>query len=129
MNSGGPSRGSDLLDGSFISDICKRKNAIKNVHKKRRQKEFRGKRSSHPEGQEVSGEHRFGMFAECGGKGKDEGKHLHTPKGARFQENIDLVCSFLSNIFLQERAKRSSYHSSHQEGECIFKYIVGLFKF
>ncbi len=33
MNRGGPSRGSDLLDGSFISDICKRRSAVNNVHK------------------------------------------------------------------------------------------------
>jgi hypothetical protein len=40
------------------------------------------------EGQEISGEHRFGMFAGCGGKGKNTVKHVHTPKGRRFQERI-----------------------------------------
>ena len=47
----------------------------------------------HAEGQEVSAEHRFRLFVGCGGKGKDAGKHVHTPKGRRFQENIDSVCS------------------------------------
>jgi len=45
------------------------------------------------EGQEVSGERRFGMFVGCGGKGKYAGKHVHPPKGRRFQENIALICS------------------------------------
>jgi hypothetical protein len=88
MNRGGPSRGSDLLDGSFISDICKRRSVRKNVHKVRRQKEFRGKRSSHAEGQEVSGEHRFQLFVGCGGKGKYAVKHVYTPKSRAFQEKI-----------------------------------------
>jgi hypothetical protein len=47
----------------------------------------------HAEGQEVSGEHRVGMFVECGGKGRYAGKHVHTPKGRRFQENIGSICS------------------------------------
>jgi hypothetical protein len=62
MSRGGPSRGSDLLDGSFTPDVFSRRCAVRNVHKVRRQKEFRGKRSSHAEGQEVSGEHRFLLF-------------------------------------------------------------------
>ncbi len=55
----------------------------------RRQKEFRGKSCSHPEGQKVSGDIRFELFVGCGGKGKYEGKHIQKPKGARFQENSD----------------------------------------
>jgi hypothetical protein len=49
----------------------------------------------HAVGQEVSGERRFGMFVECGGKGRYAGKHLYNPKGKRFQENTTLICSFL----------------------------------
>ena len=93
MNSGGPSRGSDLLDGSFTPNICLRRSAIRNVHKKRRQKEFRGKRSSHPEGQEVSSDIRCKLFAGCGGKGKYAVKHVQKPKGRAFQQKIGLVCS------------------------------------
>jgi hypothetical protein len=47
----------------------------------------------HAEGQEVSGEHRFLLFAGCGGKGKDAVKHLQKPKGRRFQKKIALECS------------------------------------
>jgi len=88
MSRGRPSRGSDLLDGSFPPDVCKRRSAVRNVHNMRRQKEFRGKRSSHPEGREVSSDVRFRLFAGCGGKGKSAEKHVQSPKGRRFQERI-----------------------------------------
>ena len=149
MNSGGPSRGSDLLDGSFTSDICKRRSAIRNVHRcggkknfagkdlhipkgrrfqaifgvncsrdaeakrnrrekifkprraggfrrtsiqfvrrMRRQGEIRGQSCSKAEGREVSGEHRFGLFVECGGEGKCAVKSIYMPKGRACQEKI-----------------------------------------
>ena len=47
----------------------------------------------HAEGQEVSSDIRFGLFAGCEGKGSYEGKPVHTPKGRRFQENINSECS------------------------------------
>ncbi len=87
----------------------------------RRQGEIRDKKSSHAEGQEVSGEHRFDLFGKTdasegfalavAGKSKrpkhfssfclqvfESAEHLairnlHTPKGRRFQENIASICS------------------------------------
>ena len=50
MNSGGPSRGSDLLDGSFIQDICLRRSAVRNVHKCVGKKNFAGKDLHTPKG-------------------------------------------------------------------------------
>jgi hypothetical protein len=42
----------------------------------------------HAEGREVLSDVRFRLFVGCEGKGKDAGKHVHTPKGRRFQERI-----------------------------------------
>jgi hypothetical protein len=50
MNRGGPSRGSDLLDGSFISDICSRRCAIRNVYKGGSQNKNAGKAVHTPKG-------------------------------------------------------------------------------
>ena len=58
MSRGGPSRGSDLLDRSFISDICLRRSAMKNVHKCGGKKNFAGKDVHIPKGarfQEIYG--------------------------------------------------------------------------
>jgi hypothetical protein len=77
-----------------MSDICSRRSAVRNVHKVRRQKEFRGKSCLHPEGQEVSGEDLFQLFAGCGGKGRYAVKSVHTPKGRACQERIDLDLFF-----------------------------------
>jgi hypothetical protein len=87
----------------------------------RRQGEIRDQKSSHAEGQEVSGEDRFGMFGKTDASEEDAlavaGKfkrpnhffsfylqvvesaeylavrNLHTPKGRRFQENTASICS------------------------------------
>ncbi len=117
MNRGGPSRGSDLLDGSFTPDICLRRSAIKNVQNMRRQKEFRGKRYSHAEGQEVSSDIRCEWFAGCGGKGKNAGKIVESfPEGGKAKSRDRLVRGGCS-IWIVRGMRRQGRNTRTQQAE------------
>jgi hypothetical protein len=91
----------------------------------RRQKEFRGKSCSKPEGREVSSDVRLRIFTKSVGKKNFAGKDLHFPKGRRFQAIFGLNCSRDAEAKGDVRKAYSKAEGREVSGDIRFELFAG----